>query len=133
MLNLEAICSRYGHCMINELEKLEDQENTITKALGVLSENGLYAMCVFLLSCNKKEYGTEILTKHLRGLWQEDGIEIIARDLDSDPARILHAVQKVSEELPRLILARKVTEQALIFARYHAKAGVPNISEEGYL
>ncbi|MEA3359127.1 MAG: hypothetical protein U9R17_06960 [Thermodesulfobacteriota bacterium] len=131
MLNLEPICARYGHCMINKVESLQDQENTITKALGVLSENGLYAMCIFLLSCHKKDYGNQVLTEHLRGLWQEDGIEIIPRELESDPGRILHAVQKVSEELPKLILARKVTEQALIFARYHAKAGVPSIPKEG--
>jgi len=133
LLNLEPICARYGHQMVSAEKtnnkaypKFEDQDNTITKALGVLVESGLYALCVFLISCNKKEYGTRILTESIRPLWQEDGIGLMPKDVGDKPAEILKAVRKIAEDLPRLILARKITEQALTFARYHAKAKTPS-------
>ena len=71
MASLEPICAEYGHKMIisGNDPKLTDQENVITRALGVMAENGLYAMCVFLLSCNKKEYGKIVLTQHIWELW----------------------------------------------------------------
>jgi len=59
----------------NDNTKISDQENTITKALGVLAENGLYAMAVFLVSCKNETYGDLVLTRHLAGLWQEAKIE----------------------------------------------------------
>lgn len=133
MTNLEPLCAKYGHRMIKGGGDpgVRDQENVITKALGVLAESGLYAMCVFLLSCSKKEYGREVLTVHLRALWQDPGVGILDRGIDGQPAQLLNAVRRVTENLATLILARKVTEQALIFARYHAKADVPAIHEEG--
>ncbi len=127
MINLEPICARYGHRMIEEENSisLSDQENTITKALGVLVENGLYAMGIYLLSCSKKEYGKKILTTHLAELWKEPGLNLLPANTSATPAAVLTGVQTITEKLPSLILARKVTEQALTFARYHAKAGVP--------
>lgn len=130
MFNLEPICAKYGHRMINTTEKAADQENTLTKALGVLAESGLYAMCVFLLSCHKKEYGEAVLTRHLHGLWTDERLGILPADLGREKANILQAVRGITDDLHKLILTRRITEQALIFARYHAKAEVPMPEEE---
>lgn len=130
MKNLEPLCARWGRSMIEASGEgatvsLADMENTITKALGVLAENGLYAMGVFLLSCHKKEYGERLLTRHLAGLWQE--LDLIPSSTGHAPKEdALAAVAKITGDLPRLILARKVTELAMVFARYHAKAEVRN-------
>ena len=126
MINLEPICAKYGHQMIAPFPKTatKDQENVVTKALGVLAESGLYSMCIFLLSCQKKDYGGWILSKQLLNLWKEPGLNILDARVEPKPDQILDAVRKVTEDLPRLIIVRKVTEQALIFARYHAKSGV---------
>ena len=127
IVNLEPICAKYGRKIIikdNKI-KIKDQENIINKALGVLAENGLYAMAVFLLSCHKKEYGKKVLTDFLYELWSNNKIQLIdKKNFQNDPAELLTAVRKITESLPKLILARKVTEQALIFARYHAKAEI---------
>jgi hypothetical protein len=124
MTNLEPICAEYGHKMIisGNDPKLTDQENVITRSLGVMAENGLYAMCVFLLSCNKKEYGKIILTQHIWGLWTKIGI--VNKTTNPLPEYVLAQVRSITNDLPKLILARKVTEQTLIFARYHAKADI---------
>jgi hypothetical protein len=127
IVNLEPICAKYGRKIIikdNKI-KIKDQENIINKALGVLAENGLYAMAVFLLSCHKKEYGKKVLTDFLYELWSNNKVQLIdKKNFQNDPAELLTAVRKITESLPKLILARKVTEQALIFARYHAKAEI---------
>ena len=127
IVNLEPICAKYGRKIIikdNKI-KIKDQENVINKALGVLAENGLYAMAVFLLSCHKKEYGKKVLTDFLYELWSNNKVQLIdKKNFQNDPAELLTAVRKITESLPKLILARKVTEQALIFARYHAKAEI---------
>lgn len=124
-MNLEPICAEFGHRMIirEDTLKIGDQENVITKALGVLIENGLYAMSVYLLSCNKKVYGRNVLVC-LKDLWQHQHVHLIDQ-VGDEPDAILTAVRKITEDLPQLVLARKITEQALVFARYHAKANVP--------
>lgn len=125
MNNLEPLCAEYGHLIVSKSApaELKDQENVVTKALGVLIENGLYAMSVFLLSCNKKEYGKTVLEK-LHELWTDPRLNLIRSRNQRSPRNILEDVRTVTESLPRLILARKVTEQALTFARYHAKADI---------
>ena len=122
MLNLEPVCARFGRQIIDGQEPLKDQENTITKALGVLAENGLYAMSVYLLTFKERSYGERVLTSHLAGLWQELGLINCGQ---YDASEMLTQVSgTIADDLPRLILARKVTENALVFARYHAKAEI---------
>jgi hypothetical protein len=132
IVNLEPICAEYGRKIIikdNKI-KIKDQENVINKALGVLAENGLYAMAVFLLSCHKKEYGRKVLSDFLYELWSNNKVQLIdKKKCKKDPAELLTAVRKITDSLPKLILARKVTEQALIFARYHAKAEITSENE----
>lgn len=53
-INLEALAAEYGMKFVECLPEdqgleVTDKENIINKALGVLSENGFYAMSVFLL------------------------------------------------------------------------------------
>lgn len=119
--NLEPLCARWGREMIDTGTDttIDEKENTITKALGVLAENGLYATGVFLLSCHKKTYGIRVLTIYFAGLWQECGI---LQEETRDEGAMLSSIVEITSDLPKLILAKKVVEQAMIFARYHAKA-----------
>jgi len=120
--NIEPICAQWGRQMIDENNDttIGEKETIITKALCVLAENGLYAMAVFLLSSHKKEYGQRVLTEYLAGLWHD--FDLCPRE--TDKGSMLDAVKKITENLHELILARKTAEQALVFARYHAKAEV---------
>jgi len=101
--------------------KADDKENVLTKALGVLAENGLYALAVHLLSCQKKAYGRAVLEKGLFQLWQEVGI-VASLPSDSDIQTMLETVRGICESLPRLIMAKRLAERMLTFARYHTKA-----------
>ncbi len=126
-MNLEPLCAACGRAIIDGKEGFDRQEQVVTKALAVLAENGLYAMTVFLLSLNDKkvkEFGRRA-AQHLRNLWGELGLTGNEGKAGIDDAGAMAtAAQKIAQDLPRLILARQVTESALVFARYHAKAEI---------
>ena len=48
MINLDYLCMKYGHEIAECEGKKTDKENLVTKALGVLQENGPYAMFLYL-------------------------------------------------------------------------------------
>ena len=125
-INLEPLCAEYGMKMVKRGEnvngtKSSDWENVINRALGVLAENGFYAMNVYLLSISKKNlnsYGQEVYDV-LLSLLSDNRLGVIKpgrKGLDA-----LADMRGITEDLPTLVLARRVTEQALIFARYHCK------------
>lgn len=121
--NLEPLCARHGRKMVSASPECKKQENILTKALGVLAENGIYAMSVYLLSCHEKEYGKRLFNTHLRELWTDREVGLISPE-NSTSAALLTSVKDLTGSLSKLILCRKITEQSLVFARYHAKAEI---------
>ncbi len=95
-------------------------DNTVTKALGVLQENGVYACFLYLLA-KEKENGSVVVEEMLNLL---DGLGSgWGRPDDNSPEKILsHISDKVTANLERLLLAKETLEQMLIYARYGAKA-----------
>ena len=125
VVNLESVCARYGMVLADSgQDKLTDKENIVTKALGVLVQNGIYAMTVFLMTCNKPKYG-EVVLRTLAALLSNQGVDLLPDRQWQDRnglVELLQAMRGITEDLPRLLLARKVLEGALTFARYHCKA-----------
>ena len=138
--NLAPVCARYGMDLVtlykDEKTGLDDRENIVTKALDVLVENGVYAMTVFLLTCNKKEFGLHVLTS-LISLLTDDKVHLISKkDVPPGAGREsmlarLTAMRRLTEDMETLFMARRVLEGALTFARYHCKALSRLKKEEG--
>ena len=124
-INLEPLCAEYGMYFVECLPetpklKLSDKENVINKALGVLAENGFYAMGVFLLSANRsKDYAASVFDM-VMALLNDPKLALTSSQNRGTDALV--DIREITEDLPKLVLARKVTEQALTFARYHCKA-----------
>lgn len=77
VVNLESICARYGMMLTDSgQDKMTDKENIVTKALGVLVQNGIYAMTVFLMTCNKPKYGENVL-RTLAALLADKGVGLL--------------------------------------------------------
>jgi len=102
-----------------------DVDNILTKALGVLQENGVYACFLYLLAKEKENRDVVIeqmlnLLESLKFGWaapKNNG------DIDTTPEIVLsHISDKVTMDLERLLLAKETLEQMLIYARYGAKA-----------
>jgi hypothetical protein len=124
-LNLDRLAAQYAQAIISATrdKKASDVDNTVTKALGVLQENGVYACFLYLLA-KEGENGKVVVKKmlnlleHLNFGWGKPN--------DSSPESVLsYITEKVtadSEDLGRLLLAKETLEQMLIYARYGAKA-----------
>lgn len=130
LVNLEPLCARHGMHLVG-LEKfskqdikLTDRENVITKALGVLVENGIYAMTVFLMTSNKPKYDEFVLRGLAALLADKDAALLPDKKWENKDGllELLDAMRSLTEDLPRLLLARRILEGALTFARYHCKA-----------
>jgi hypothetical protein len=105
-------------------EKASDVDNTVTKALGVLQEDGLYACALFLLSRPKaEEKRAKVVMDEMINLL--DGLGFgWGKPASGKADKILHHItDKVTGgNLERLLLAKETLEQMLIYARYGAKA-----------
>ena len=125
VVNLDRIAAQYGQKIVNQKDvKVKDLENQVTKSLGVLQEQGIYALMLFLFAQN---------TAETRAIY-EQLIELLGRiDLENIPEKNnenqynLQSVLKfysdnILEDINRLFLVRDIYEQTLIYARYGAKA-----------
>jgi hypothetical protein len=124
MENLDRLCAEYGYKFAKEIKKAlnsdaKKAESLITKALGVLQEQGLYAFALFCKSrgSNEKEGAekmeeitTELLKDKLGLISNSDLLDEIRKD------------NGLASKLDDLLLAIQVLEKSLIYAKYHAKA-----------
>ena len=119
--NLDQLCAKFGWQIAKEVHEAigKNTENHITKSLGVLQEDGIYAFFLYQASRGQREKaGAEKLRDQARELLKQAGINGFANT--SDP---LAAVRdQLAGNLDQLLLAKRLLEQALIYARYHAKA-----------
>lgn len=101
-------------------------DNTVTKALGVLQENGVYA-CFLYLKAKEKENGDVVIEEMLNLLdelgfgWGKPKDKNGRVDTRAE-AVLKHVAEKVTDNLERLLLAKETLEKMLIYARYGAKA-----------
>ncbi len=120
--NLDRLAAECAQNIIKRTKdkKAGDVDNTITKALGVLQENGVYACFLYLLA-REKENGNVVVDEMLNVL---NGLGFgWGKPADKRPEAVLaHVSDKVTTDLERLLLAKETLEQMLIYARYGAKA-----------
>jgi len=106
-----------------------DVDNLVTKALGVLQENGVYACMLYLLSRtqDKEKRIAAVVSDEMLTLLAGLGFEGWEKPTIPNPRRRSETILKrvsdrVTKDLERLLLAKETLEQMLIYARYGAKA-----------
>lgn len=121
--NLDRLAAKYAQAIISQTrdKKASEVDNTVTKALGVLQENGVYACFLYLFAKEKENGG--VVVKEMLKLLDELGFGWGKPD-DSSAEKVLsHITEKVTgDKLERLLLVKETLEQMLIYARYGAKA-----------
>lgn len=121
IVNLDQLCAQYGWQIADKVhEKIgKNTENHITKSLGVLQEDGVYAFFLYQDSRGERERrGAEQLRDTAKEFLQKAGIQAFQNAADPLAAVRDH----LANDLDQLLLAKRLLEQALIYARYHAKA-----------
>lgn len=129
--NLDKLAAERAQAIVHNAKKgvpdvkkpVETLERLDTKALGVLQEQGVYALMLFLFSRTSDE-------KKVAPIIRNQLYEALKKLPDFKDADIKDEAQKalefysknVLEDLDTLILVRDLYEQTLIYARYGAKA-----------
>ncbi len=118
-------------------------ENLITKTLGVLQENGVYAAVLFLLSrtSGEKEMAEKDLLPQLIRLLAQPELQFLGIDYkgpinftdnrDRSVSKLLtYVADTICNDIDKLFLIKKLYEQVLIYARYGAKAAKEDSQQE---
>lgn len=120
--NLDRLAAQHAQAIISRTtdKKASEVDNTVTKALGVLQENGVYACFLYLLAKEGKN-GAVVVAEMLDLL---DGLGFgWGKPTGNSLEEVLSYIsEKVTVDLERLLLAKETLEQMLIYARYGAKA-----------
>ncbi|MCX7760361.1 MAG: hypothetical protein N2Z81_04165 [Hydrogenothermaceae bacterium] len=118
--NLETLAIKIAYYIVKEINNSSNKsklKNLVDKALGVLSNDGVYAYYVYIISQNKKEV-EEIFLDKLEVLFELLGIKAKKEDIEDKQLYF----QKLSEDLHKLLLFKQILEKILIYARYHLRA-----------
>jgi len=107
--NLEAVISRISFEIVNE--KILDR-NKIDKLLGVLANDGVYAMWVWAKSQKDIDEGN-LFNKLLSVM------KFVKEKSEEDFEKYF---QNISHDLHKLLFLKHLLEKTLIYARYHARA-----------
>ena len=118
--NLDLACARTGQAIAEKPSK--ELEKLVTSALAVLEEQGVYALFLFLKTRGGKAAPT--IEQKVREFLKTTPQRAPLLSGDGDVFALL---QSMSKDLDKLLLARDLLRQALVYARYHAR--VPQKSE----
>jgi hypothetical protein len=139
---LDQRAAHYAQLIVKESKDnkhLDRLDSFITKTLGVLQEQGVYACMLFLYSRSDTERPKALIVReNLRLIlkmlkddygifWiDKDGINIdipaSAQGDNTSESVLGFYVKAVATDLDTLLLVRDLYEQTLIYARYGAKA-----------
>ena len=114
--NLDAMINKIGFEIVEEIKNKGKNKtkykNDIDKALGVLSNDGVYAYYVYI----KSKKAEDIFLNKLTGILQFVHLKNSYTELNQQ------FFEELSEDLNSLLFFREILEKILIYARYHAKS-----------
>ena len=117
---------------------IKELENIITKALGVLQAQGVYALFLYLYSQSGEDKPIKKAASHIVAkLWDaltqepanqlgilksEEGLDSWHKAFTQQPEIFTKIRERITADLDTLLFVRNLYEQTLIYARFHAKA-----------
>ncbi len=117
MINLDLLCMETAQSIASGSG---DREGIATKALGVLMENGPYGMLLFLETRKKEQaandYRTQ-LVEMFRKIGASAGLPALAGG-----STATEWLRTVAQNLDHYLFVKRIWQQTLTYARYHAKA-----------
>lgn len=129
MDNLDQLAAKMAQDIIQKTiehkHNAGDVDRLATKALGVLQEQGVYAVTLFLYSRSgaEKDIAPDLRAPLFDLLPQMISADTNAVPSDDDTqARLRFISEQVTDDLDTLLLVKQVWEQTLIYVRYGAKA-----------
>jgi hypothetical protein len=118
--NLDLVCAKVGKTIAEMPSK--ELENLVTIALAILEQQGIYVLFLFLKT--RGGSGAENVNQKIYEFLK---VTPQQAPLLSDNADVFTSLQQMARDLDKLLLARDLVRQTLVYARYHAR--VPQKSE----
>lgn len=118
--NLDLACAKVGKTIAERPSK--ELENLVTSALAVLEEQGIYALFLFLKT--RGGSGAENVNQKIYEFLKVTPQQAPLLSGNDD---VFTSLQQMAKDLDKLLLARDLVRQTLVYARYHAR--VPQKSE----
>lgn len=123
---LDMKCAEYGNKIVEEIGDASEKnkiESMITKALGVLQEDGVYAFALY----TKSKSGDGGVEKRTARIVHEKACNLLKDDkinlLPGSGNNFLDDLRShLATDIDKLFLAKELLERTLVYARYHAKA-----------
>lgn len=121
IVNLDYLAATHVQKIIDGTtdQRPDNVDNAVTKALGMLQEHGVYACFLYLLA--KEGKIGEIAIKEMLNVLKKSLSLTMPNGLRPEVV-LKHITDHVTNDLERLLLAKEVLEQMLIYTRYGAKA-----------
>jgi hypothetical protein len=129
-LNLDQLTARHAQQMVSNAENggksVDVLERLVTKTLGVLQAQGVYAMMLYLLSRSSDEKDIASIIRSecyllIKKLPEFSDIPVPQENSDDKTTLKFYSSDAV-QKIDTLLLIRDLYEQTLIYARYGAKA-----------
>ena len=131
MLNLDYRCMECAQKIVNSIDKgdskkMKELENNLRKALGVLQEDGVYAMFLWL-----EKNASDVRKELVEFFNKEDKktkVKLSNYFLDSNKSfsqnfdEFCRNLQEVAINIDKLLFMKKLLERTLTYALYHARA-----------
>jgi len=131
MLNLDYRCMECAQKIVNSIDKgdskkMKELENNLRKALGVLQEDGVYAMFLWL-----EKNASDVRKELVEFFNKEDKktkVKLSNYFLDSNKSfsqnfdEFCRNLQEVAIDIDKLLFMKKLLERILTYALYHAKS-----------
>jgi len=116
MVNLDYLCARRGL----EIGTKEDR-TVLQKALGVLKEDGIYAMFLFLEKETKNKDTRKILSEMLNDQTIKNQLLPDGKSFGDDFKEFCETLIPVMENIDKVFFLEIMLERVLTYALYHAK------------
>jgi len=128
MINLDYLCAKTGQEIGGETDR-----SILQKALGVLHEDGIYAMFLWLEEKETKKEKYKV-RKKLTCMLNEDKIRnhlfsdssTFSEDFKEFCAKLI----EVAKDIDKLFFLKMILERTLTYALYHAKIKEPENVEK---
>ena len=127
MLNLDYRCMECAQKIVNSIDKgdskkMKELENNLRKALGVLQEDGVYAMFLWLESKDGKNI-RKVLIELLNESEIRKHLLTNSSNFPEDFSEFCEKLREIALDIDKLLFVKKLLERTLIYALYHTKIG----------
>ena len=116
MINLDYICIKTGQEIGKETDK-----NILQKSLGILQEDGVYAMFLWLENKAKIDNVRNKFVELFKNKLLKQYFGQFSNSTEKDFESFCKILAEIAKDIDKLLFMKKIIERTLTYAYYHAR------------